>query len=597
MQAILSPTLGFGTILFLTFFYFLSSKTRNEKKDHIYSYLITSSLIVAVVAIVFFFNPFSKIALPASWTFLKSPIFTPVGTPIDLVLFLGFFVTYGFTQIFVKKAGFSRILPSVIIALALILSVYSLFRPLPRPAQRQATSVQPPVSIFSSLPPYSVSWNASIETLKSFGPSKDLGEALINIVKTPLFGVGLDNFSSIFTRAKTPAYNTTPLWNVNYTYSRSFILQLLAETGILGTAAFVLVILAMLRAVTESRDIANKMLGYYFIAAFILFPVSVPLLFLFFIFLSQVSHAEETIRTIDLSDITPAYGGIFIVVLIFVGAISFLSARSYTSEYYFKRSLDGFAKNNAKTVYDNMRLAVVMNPYIERFRISFSQVNLLIANNIAARTRPQKEGEKPKELTAQERQNITQAIQASIGEAKAAVALNPQRASNWENLAVIYRNIINAVQGANNWTIASYQRAIALDPQNPALRFALGQTYYALNDYENAVRMFELSAGLKPDWPNARYNLAWSNYQKKDYGRATTQMEAAVRILSSNKNSPDLKKAKADLEDFKKKLAESTPATAPGELALPTPPATKIDPKLQLNKQAEPPREATPTAR
>ena len=60
----------------------------------------------------------------------------------------------------------------------------------------------------------------------------------------------------------------------------------------------------------------------------------------------------------------------------------------------------------------------------------------MIANNLAQKD--------PKKITEQDRQTITQAIQASISEGKTVVSLNPQKADGWQGLAVIYLNIINA---------------------------------------------------------------------------------------------------------------------------------------------------------
>ena len=95
----------------------------------------------------------------------------------------------------------------------------------------------------------------------------------------------------------------------------------------------------------------------------------------------------------------------------------------------------------------------------------------MIANNLAQKD--------PKKITEQDRQTITQAIQASISEGKAVISLNPQRADGWQNLASIYLNIINAAQGADVWTISAYQRAILADPQNPTYRVGLGGVYYS----------------------------------------------------------------------------------------------------------------------
>jgi len=365
------------------------------------------------------------------------------------------------------------------------------------------------------------------------------------------------------------------------------------------------------------------------------FPPSLPIFFLFFMMLASIesevweenhrlahrsfseggsekrgiglsyldNKTSEVNSRFDLSSLFTIYLGIVIISFAFITITGYLLTRSYASEYYFKKALDGYNKNDAKLVYDNMRQAIILNPFIERFRINFSQTNLFIANNIASKASPSealaKGGEGGRQaspsaqLTEQDRQNISQAIQAAIAEAKASVALNPQKAANWENLANIYRNILNVAQGADNWSISSYQRAFMADPQNPFYRLGLGGLYYSLNNFDEAIRLFEQTVILKPDWANAYYNLAWANYQKKEYLKAAQSMENVIKLLDRQKDSADYKKAQSDLEEFMKKIPTGeTEATKEGEikpqqLNLP-PTASEIEPKIQLPKEASP---------
>jgi tetratricopeptide (TPR) repeat protein len=335
-----------------------------------------------------------------------------------------------------------------------------------------------------------------------------------------------------------------------------------------------------------------------FIIAF--FPPSLIVWFLFFIVLSQLStkaleSSHQNLSEINLAAFPPVYLGISAVSFLFIIIGGYFLGRSYLSEYYFKKGLDGVAKNDAKQAYDNIRRAIILNPFIERYRISFSQLNLLIADGIAAKAnQPQGKDKKPYQLTEQDRQNITQAIQTAISESKAAVTLNPQKALHWENLAGIYRNIIGAAQGADVWTVSAFQRAIVADPQNPIYRLNLGGIYYSLGNFEEAARLFEQAVSLKPDWANAHYNLAWADYQRQNYQRAVAEMQNAIALLNPQKDKTDLEKAQKELEEFKKKLpkeekqATESAGSQPSKLSLPTPPTTQISPKIELPKEASP---------
>jgi tetratricopeptide (TPR) repeat protein len=339
------------------------------------------------------------------------------------------------------------------------------------------------------------SWYAAVETLKS--PT------------TALFGVGSDNFISIFTRVKPAVYNQSDLWQLNFNKSRSFVLHIWTETGVLGLASFILMMIVAARTVLALRTNKNEHSDYfaaatlYMAIVLFIFPPSLPVLFLFFLLLALigVESARAKKVSLDLNDVAPAYLGISIVSLLGLLGMFYLLGRAYMAEYYFKRSVNGLSANNGRVVYDNLVKAIQTNPYSETYHLTFSQINLLIANNIATRVvSAQKNNGK---VSDQDRQTIAQAIQQAIVEAKTAVQLNPAKAQNWENLALIYRNIINVAQGGDSWTVASYQRAILSDPVNPQLRLNLGGVYYSLKNFPAAAQMFQQAIELKRDWANA----------------------------------------------------------------------------------------------
>jgi tetratricopeptide (TPR) repeat protein len=283
----------------------------------------------------------------------------------------------------------------------------------------------------------------------------------------------------------------------------------------------------------------------------------------------------------DLSELPFIYFGVVILLMAFVAGGGYLLGRSYAAEYYFKKAANGLMKNNAKEVYDNMKKARVLNPNEERFVLNFSQTNLLVADALARKDADQ--------ITESDRQTIAQAVQAAISEAKELIRLNPNRASSFENLANVYKNIIPLAAGADVWTISSYQRAIVLDPANPSYRLNLGGVYYLLGRYGEAARLFEQAASLKTDWPNAYYNLAWAYFQGQKYDLAATAMQNVVNLIDKKTSPQDWEKANKDLTDFKNKLVSSqNEATAEGQLNLPQQTINELDPKLKLPPEASP---------
>jgi tetratricopeptide (TPR) repeat protein len=581
VEGVLSPNFGLASVMSLSLLYFFLSRFNSHEKKTVFNALAITTSLAAIVSIVFFFKPFANVSLPAYITFLKNPYFTLLGTPLETMLFIGFFLTYALVVLFNEKAGDRKHNNTLLITVAvttfisILMLAYNLFKP------QTGTAGQ----ALLMLPPFRLSWYAAVE-----------------ILKTPLsaiFGVGIGNFSALFTAVKDGLYNQTSLWQVEtFALSRSAMLHILTETGILTFVAFALIVYQLVKSTFfgQHKSLLNKALVIYILAVLALFPLSLPILFLFFLVISHVmgdysaqsENHVDTYNSIETSAVLPLHIALILISIVFIGISGYVVGRGYIAEFYFKKSLDGFTANNARALYDNQRNAIMNNPYLDKYRLSFGQTNLLIANNIA--------GKDKTKLTDADRQTIAQAIQAAISEAKAAVTLNPSRAANWENLAGTYRNVLTIAQGADVWTISAYQRAIILDPNNPVYRVGLGGVYYSLGNYNEAVKLFEQATALKSDWSNAHYNLAWASYQSGDYNRAASEMQTVTTLLDPVRDEADYKKAKQDLADFKAKIAKTDeskkPTTdlkeTPKKLSLPTPPVATLSPKIELPKTASP---------
>lgn len=580
-EGILNPTFGLASILSLSILYFFLSRFNSHDKRTVFNGLAITASVAAAVSIIFFFKPFATVNLPVYFTFLKNPYFTLLGTPLETLLFIGFFLVYALVILFSEKTTDRKHNNTILIGvavssfIAVLMLAYTIFKP-------QTSTAGQALLI---LPPFRLSWYAAVE-----------------ILKTPLsalFGVGISNFSALFTAVKDGLYNQSPLWQVEtFALSRSALLHILTETGIITFVAFMLLVYQLVKSTFfgNHQSLLNRVIVVYVVAALALFPLSLPLLFLFFIVISHVAgdyaaqseNDVETYSTIETAAVLPLHIAMILVSIIFIGISGYIVGRGYLAELYFKKSLDGFTANNARALYDNQRTAISYNPYLDKYRLSFGQTNLLIANNIA--------GKDKTKLTDADRQTIAQAIQAAISEAKAAVTLNPSRAANWENLAATYRNVLTIAQGADVWTVSSYQRAIILDPNNPVYRVGLGGVYYSLGNYSEATKLFEQATALKSDWSNAHYNLAWASYQNGDYNRAAAEMQTVTTLLDPVRDEADYKKAQQDLADFKSKMTkteEQKPATetlkeTPKKLSLPTPPVATLSPKIELPETASP---------
>lgn len=584
VQSLFLPYFGFVALLSLVIYYLFLLNAARENSRSILYYTGIAGFIASIVSIFFFVQPFRAVELPATFSFLQSPLFNTVGSQIDFIVFIGFAIL-SLVLYFVhhkknhegKAKGKSQIFFYVFLTTVIIAGTI------------QAYEVVRSVFVNGNnllLPPFGTSWIASIDILKN--------------PMTALFGVGVGNFAAIFTQVKDPGYNLTDLWQISsFNVSRSVFFHILTETGIVGMVGIGFVLYNISRF-AKKVDRSAFLLMMYMLAVMLFFPPSFMIFFMFIVALAYFSlhipKTEEGAYVVNLGMIMPVFISSVLLFLVFIVGLTYFTSTAFASEVIFKNSLDAIARNDIRGLYDMQRNAIIVNPYNEEFRKSFSQTNLIIANNIASK--------KPEEITDEDRETIAQVIQASIEEAKAAVTLNPQKVSNWQYLASIYRNIINVADGADLWTIAAYQRAILLDPQNPVYRLELGGVYYLLESYDDAQRLFEQAVTLKPDWANAHYNLAWAYYRQEQYQAAIAQMEQVLALTDRETNKADYDQATKDLAEFRKNAPQQaadgeTEATESADLnetsselqedlGLPTPPVATVEPRIELPQDASP---------
>jgi tetratricopeptide (TPR) repeat protein len=575
-QALFAPHVGALTVIGLILFYIsFVNYIKHHHKYNVAFPLVLSGFLTGLVALILIIEPFKNVTLSADLAFLKNPSFNTVGSQIEFLLFEILVLIVAGTQIWNMKKQIDHeskekeffivyIILSLFIVLAVGFQLYQIIK----------TVMQGTPIVF---PPLNLSWYAAVEVLKN--------------PLTAIFGIGVDNFMSIYTRVRDISYNSTSLWQVTwFSTSRSTLLHVLTETGILGLIGF-LFLFAKLFQNFKRVDTSSIAIAVYGLVCLVFFPPSFITFFIFFVSLIlftrdlEVKHPQHVYKA-DFNNILPVYIGIIIIFGLALVAGLFYGTKPLIAELYFNNAVKGLRNNNLQEMYQNQRAGVAMNPYSEDGHISFSQVNLLVANSLASK--------KKEELSQTEKNTIMEAVQAAILEGKAAVSLNENKVSNWQNLTTIYSNIINLAQNAEVWTVASYQRMIAVDPSNPIHRLNLGGIFYVYGNYENAQRLFEQAISLKPDWANAHYNMAWTLYQKKDYVGAANEMQTVLTLLDPNKEQADYKKAQADLKEFMKHIPaegqQNQEAVNPAgkNLNLPTPPVSTLEPKLRLPNESSP---------
>ena len=577
MEAFLLPGTATGVVA-AALLYFLINQLSEQSKATLTKFFFASAVAFATISLSSVSGLLAKI--PQLPSYMKTLTFNPEGGFLPAVIFLGTQIPIGISLFFTSQKIASRALlglANLVIILAVGISVYNLL---------------PGMPFSPRFPSFTTSWAIAIDSLK----------------EQAFLGTGAGNYLTAFSRYRPLSFNTTDLWAIKFATAKDFYLTHLTETGLLGAAAVVLLLVAIyknLKSVLSGKGAAKFFVEnspfvslLVLLSLLIFFPITPTLTVTIFILLSLSAKTRKT--TLMLSSQTasdvdseplsaktafrvPAFL-VTLPVIVGVFAFAYYGSRALYAEYQFKKGLDALVRNEAVPTYDLMREAISLNPYVDRYHATYSQVNLALVNAIAAKA----------EITDSDRSNIAQLIQQAIREAKATVALNPLDSGSWELLGRTYQAIIPLTSGAEAFAVDSIRQAIILDPINPNLRVTLGGLYYARADFDNAIRVFELAVATKPDLANSHYNLAFALREKGEIERAINQMSVVLSLV--DKDSQDYQLAKATLEDLEKKRPPAKEATQnltpPQEAEAPA-----LEPPLELPSGSQPPETAitTPT--
>jgi len=387
--------------------------------------------------------------------------------------------------------------------------------------------------------PYIETWAITLDALKS--------------TKSLFFGIGLSNYSSLFTAVKPLSLNGTRLWNLVPQTGTSEFLTILTTSGLLGGISLLYLFFTSLKSAKKTSLYLPLVIT---IIALVLTPSTTPLYVLFFVIISGLNDDDQS--TLTLSQNTSSFVAIAGILLSFT--LFTYGIKPIISEYYIGLAQNALKKNDGKSVYDLNQQAIKYSPHTTAYRMSYAEVNLILASSLSQK----------KSLSDQEKATISQLVQQAVTEAKNATTLRPNYSPAWVTLAKIYRNLINVADGADTFAIDNYAKAISLNPADPTLRIEFGGLFYQLGTksedtkikgvyFSRAQSEFQTAIQLKPTLPNAYYNLSKLLETVGDYESSYLAMQKAISLLGPD--NTELGRANTELETLKSKLPNASPVT------------------------------------
>lgn len=419
--------------------------------------------------------------------------------------------------------------------------------------------------------PFSAGWSIAIDSFK--------------LPKTAFFGTGPDTFGNTFTRLRPAFLNLNKdLWSIRFNNSTTEALTVLTITGLLGILSFSLFlitpVIAMVKNIKDHSDSETVFVTAFAIISTIIFfalPNSIInytaillSVILLTIKLKMIGHrytkdvqvgitANEigsdglyselstSARQIQLPILPWFLIGISVVLLgvFWTGAV-----KIYRAALVITVAASNI-KTNPQLSYEKQLEAAQIDPYNPYYKINISQTYLAIANNLLSKEK----------ATDDEKKQALEFANQSINQAKAAAQLDPQNVQVWENFANISRQLATLkVEGAIDWTLATYTQAISVDPTNPSLRVQLGSFYYLLGNYDSAIKVLDQALELKPDWNITYFNLAEVYKTKKDFPTALAYMKAGLKY--TDQKSEDITKINDEIKSLEKLVPASATQSA-----------------------------------
>jgi putative inorganic carbon (hco3(-)) transporter len=345
--------------------------------------------------------------------------------------------------------------------------------------------------------------------------------------KTGLIGSGVGTFHYSYAKFKPIEMNQANIWQIRFDRSGNHFSEILATMGFLGLISYLILIIAFLFIGSFFLAKGQTNIGFLIVLISLLigqffFYQNTVLGFSFHLFLALAAiNWQKPLKEKNISfKQSPEKFLIFSVILIVIGLI-FLSIYFFAFKFYLA---DVNYKNYLETQSEeNLIKASTLNPYQSQYKIALAKNYL---NKII------NEGQKPTEQVDQNA--LSNYVYLAINSAKQATEASPARVTAWETLAIIYREIQGIAAGAREWGINSFEKAIILEPLNPALQTELGKLYFFAGQPDKAKDQFNKAKQVMPEYADASIQLALLYEIEDDINQAIKQMEELVSFYPHN---------------------------------------------------------------
>lgn len=370
-------------------------------------------------------------------------------------------------------------------------------------------------------------------------------------MRIPL-GVGPNRFFTEWLKNRPAEVNLSPWWNVDFNAGVGIIPSTLVTLGVVGFLAwmfFLAVFLSLgIRAVRREwrgEDRLRRFLvfgtflgaAYLWIMAVVAVPSVVLYTFAFIftgLFLAVLSEGGHMLQIKDIPFFRDPRAGftvvVFLILFMIIGVVSgFLLYKKYGSAFLYRDGLVALQNRDYATAEEKFSRAVKLSKNDIYYR-SFTDLNILRLGELLSKTDIE-----PDSLRLQFENMLSLALRSS----EEAIRIDDQNYMNWFTRGGAFAYLVpikiqNLSDDAYVNAKAALDKAVTLNPKNPAIVLAKARMELMRGNEEEARVLIQQSLDLKNNYTEAIFLLSQMDYDRGSLDDAIITTEKGVAFESSN---------------------------------------------------------------
>ena len=319
-------------------------------------------------------------------------------------------------------------------------------------------------------------------------------------LKRPLLGVGPENLYYFYGNDKDPWLNLVKNEWFYKTYNlRNLYLDFLVKTGLLGFLSFLVLVIYILKKLTQSLSSMALFFSFsvFLFFSFFYFLTSSSLIF-FWLILSLtrlLTHQNQKALPLKFSKkhnflFKFAFSATIIIAIVFLGII----IRFLIADYYLKKGYDLLPAEQGRPYLEK---AISLNPHYSVYKRLLAGVYIELATQNIDEGTSKINLKKDGQIFAEK----------AIDSVYSATKTDPYDPVNYANLATWYFRL--SWQNRNYLEKALFyaQQALKFENNFPDAWDRAGLILLDTGRLEDAQRYFEKALNLKPDYSNSHFHL------------------------------------------------------------------------------------------